>query len=152
MDRALVVIEPVEGIGWLVEEAGALALGVGASLVLLHITSEDEYEENRQTMEQIASHEYETYHREQAETGAKQFADDVGRQALREVTDEWESVGAIGKRDEQILATAEDLDCDHIFLIGRRRSPTGKAIFGDTAQQVILNFSGPVTVITDPAA
>jgi len=35
-----------------------------------------------------------------------------------------------------------------VFVRGRRRSPTGKAVFGDTAQAVILNFDGFVTVAT----
>jgi hypothetical protein len=35
-----------------------------------------------------------------------------------------------------------------VFLAGRKRSPTGKALFGDQTQAVILDFDGAVTVIT----
>lgn len=39
-----------------------------------------------------------------------------------------------------------DYNCDHVFAIGNYRSPTGKAVFGDTAQRLILSFPGYVTV------
>lgn len=47
------------------------------------------------------------------------------------------------------LNAAEAHNCDHIFIAGRRRSPTGKAIFGDWVQRVLLNFDGLVTVSLD---
>ncbi|MFC6907201.1 universal stress protein [Halalkalicoccus tibetensis] len=48
-----------------------------------------------------------------------------------------------------ILTEANKRNCDHIFVTGEKRSPTGKAVFGDTAQSIILNFEGPVTVQVD---
>lgn len=47
---------------------------------------------------------------------------------------------------EAIVDIAERTDCDHIFVPGYRRSPTKKAVFGDRAQRVILDFDGYVTV------
>jgi nucleotide-binding universal stress UspA family protein len=49
-------------------------------------------------------------------------------------------------RTDTILDTADDLGCNHIFLVGKQRSPTGKAIFGDLTQKVILNFDGTITL------
>jgi len=34
-----------------------------------------------------------------------------------------------------------------VFLTGKKRSPTGKAVFGDRSQAIILNFDGPVTTL-----
>lgn len=46
-----------------------------------------------------------------------------------------------------ILDAAADLDPEQIVVGGRRRSPTGKAIFGSVTQRVILNSDTPVTVV-----
>ena len=148
MRKALVVADASEGTDRLMREAGELAAGVDASLVVLHVTTDDEYEENRKAMADVTGIEGGSYDISQASEGAKQFATDVAEQMLRNIDVEYESVGAIGNRFEKIMQTARDYDCDHIFIAGRNRSPSGKAIFGDTAQKVILNFADPVTVLT----
>lgn len=45
---------------------------------------------------------------------------------------------------EEILATAEEVGAEMIVLGLRRRSPTGKLLFGSTAQQVLLGADCPV--------
>lgn len=47
---------------------------------------------------------------------------------------------------EAVLAIAEDLAIDRIYLFSRRRSPAGKAIFGSALQDVIIGASVPVVV------
>lgn len=148
MRKALVVADAANGVDRITREAGELAAGVDASLILLHVTSEDEYEENRKAMREVTGIEGGNYDVSQASEGAREFAQDLGEQVLRNIDVEYEPVGAVGEKYEKIMQTAEDYDCDHIFLTGRKRSPSGKAIFGDTAQRVILNFGNPVTVLT----
>lgn len=148
MRKALVVTNAAEGVDRITLEAGELAAGVDASLVLLHVTSNEEYEEDRQAMRDVEAIEGGNYNVSQASEGAREFAQDVGEQVLRNIDVDYEAVGAVGDEYDQIIQTAEDYDCDHIFIAGRQRSPSGKALFGDTAQQVILNFADPVTVLT----
>lgn len=148
MRKALVVVDPADGVDRITREAGELAAGVGASLVLVHVTSEAEYDDDRRAMEDVLSMEGGSYNVEQAKDGARQFAEDLGKQVLRNIDVEWTSVGLVGNEYEKILQAAADFDCDHVFIAGRKRSPSGKAIFGDTTQQVILNFDDPVTVLT----
>ena len=150
MERALVAVFPIEGIEWLVAEAGRLAGGVGAGLTVLYARSEADYEEDRRAVEDVMSLEASTYDVGQASEGANRVAAEIATDALADVDVEYETMGAIGDSAERILSVAEEQGCDHVFIPGRRRSPTGKAIFGDTAQQVILNFPGPVTVVTHP--
>ena len=47
MQRALVVVDASESAKALVREAGELAGGVGADLVLVHVTTREEYRERR---------------------------------------------------------------------------------------------------------
>lgn len=148
MDRALAVVDAEESTKALVREAGELAAAVGAELVLLHVTTNEEYEDRRQTMEDIPDNRV-RYSAKQALEGARQFADDIGHEVLDGVDVEYEAVGAVGDEQNQILKKAEEHDCDHLFIAGEKRSPAGKAIFGDLTQSVILNFDGPVTVVTE---
>lgn len=149
MRKALVVVEAVEVADRVLREAGELAAGVDAPLLILHVASESEYEENRQAMQSVTEIEGGSYDMDQAADGARQFAHDLGKQVLRNIDVEYEAVGEVGNEYESIMQTARDYDCDHVFMTGAERSPTGKAIFGDTAQQVILNFDHPVTVMTE---
>lgn len=147
MKRALAVVEASESAKELVREAGELAAGVGAELVLLHVTTNEEYEDTRTSLEGIPNLET-SYTAGQALEGARQFAQDIGREVLDGIDVEYEAVGRIGDERDQILDAATELDCDHVFLAGRKRSPTGKALFGDRTQSVILDFDGAVTVVT----
>ena len=147
MKRALAVVEGDEAAKSLVREAGELAAGVGAELVLVHVTTEAEFEEQREDLEKIPKQEA-NYNVGQAIDGAKRYAGDIGKEVLAGIDVNYRVVGRLGAKSSQILATAEEEDCDHIFLTGAKRSPTGKAVFGDTTQDVILGFDGAVTVVT----
>lgn len=148
MERALVVVEPTEEAKELVREAGSLANGVNASVVLIHATTDEEYAARKQAMSSIASSGGE-YTADDAREGAEQFARDVAADVLSDLEIQYETVGDVGKKGDVILQAAEEHECDHIFLPGRNRSPTGKALFGDTTQKVVLGFDGPVTVVTN---
>lgn len=51
-----------------------------------------------------------------------------------------------GDPADRILSVARDLDADLIVMSGRKRSPTGKAVFGSVVQSVLLNTDRPVLV------
>lgn len=51
-----------------------------------------------------------------------------------------------GEPTETILEVAAEIDADTIAVSGRKRTPTGKAIFGSVTQSLLLSADRPVTV------
>lgn len=73
--------------------------------------------------------------------------------SVREATDVLEDAGievevteSSGNPAKELLDTAEEVGADVIVVAGRKRSPTGKALFGSTTQAVILDADRPVLV------
>ncbi|WP_128904020.1 universal stress protein [Halorubrum amylolyticum] len=54
-----------------------------------------------------------------------------------------------GDPADTIVEVAAALDADGITMSARRRSPTGKMLFGSTTQSVLLGAGCPVTVVVD---
>lgn len=146
MERALAVVEATEETKQLVAEAAELAEGVGAELFLLYVTSEEEFAERENELHSIPGIDID-YGVASGVEEAQEFAQAVGDEVLGAGAD-FTALGRIGEDEEEILAAARANDVDHVFVHGKQRSPAGKAVFGDLAQSIILNFDGAVTVTT----
>lgn len=147
MRHALAVVSATDGSKQVVREAGELAGGVDAELTLLHVTTEETYSNTYQQLQSISAYDT-SYSVDQAKQGAANFAEDIAREVLDDVDVEYQCAGALGTLHEVVLEYADRNNCDHVFVSGRTRTPTGKAIFGDATQRIILDFDGPVTVLT----
>lgn len=78
--------------------------------------------------------------------------------SVRRVREKLEEAGvncvhyeASGNPADELLAAARDIDVDAISVSGRKRSPTGKAVFGSVTQDVILGTDRPVHVVPSPS-
>ncbi|POG54079.1 universal stress protein [Haloferax marisrubri] len=153
MDRGLVLIENTDSHADLLREAREHALGADADLVLLVTLTEDEFEETQEVLDTIGDVEHTSYTEQDAFQGAMNDAEEVAREVFG--TDDEVSYDIVPRiasekeRAETVIEVAEEEGADHVFILGRNRSPTGKALFGDLAQYVILNFDGYVTLHTE---
>lgn len=152
MDRPLVVTDSSNRVTDLIQEAGDLAENAGVPRLVLTVVTQNEYEDDAAVLETIGEIEGSRYNVEPDEY-AEEIAQTAVSDLLSDLEVETETIGrAVQEEDDKadaILSVTESNDCDYIFLLGRRRSPTGKAIFGDIAQSVILNFDGYVVTLTE---
>ncbi|PAU85554.1 universal stress protein [Halorubrum salipaludis] len=127
----------------LAEEAIAVAEPAGAEIVLTHVFSDEEFEgvKSRLGIE---------------ETSEKSTPDAVAERhtttrelsmALDEAGVSHTIRGAVGDHADEVVEAASAVDADRVVVGGRRRSPTGKAVFGSVAQEVILSSPCPVTFV-----
>jgi nucleotide-binding universal stress UspA family protein len=122
---------------------GDIATPTEAEVILLHVFSDTDFED--------------LTHQLDFDDPSDATPNDVARRhsATRRLSDllEAERVGFEVRGDvgedagSTIVSVADDIGADLLIIGGRKRTPTGKAVFGSTAQQVMLNADIPVTYV-----
>lgn len=145
----LAAIGPDRKTNPIVATAYELASALADELVILHVIPDEEYEEHRDEVNDLPGTL--GYSFTQEERSAARFARTVLDETLADYDEDMtRAIGRIGTPRAEILAAAEESDARYIVIGRRKRSPTGKAIFGSTTQAVLLNTDRPtVTVMTD---
>ncbi|XVH30453.1 universal stress protein [Haloferacaceae archaeon DSL9] len=145
IETILLAIGPGDGdrIERLVEETIDVAKPAGSTVVLTHVFTDEEYADaldkldfNR-TLNEVTADEVAGRH-----TTTREIA-----RALTDADVDYEIRGAVGPHGEQIVRMAEETRADRVLVGGRKRSPTGKAVFGSVAQEVMLSAPCPVTFV-----
>ncbi len=120
-----------------------IATPTEAEVILLHVFSEADFEDLTEQLD--------------FDDPSDATPDDVARRhsATRRLSDlledkrvGFEVRGDVGGDAGTTIVTAgEDIGADLVIIGGRKRTPAGKAVFGSTAQQVMLNADCPVTYV-----
>lgn len=120
-----------------------LATAYDDRLVALHVIPEEDYQEHREALRELP--EFSDFSFSQEIDSAERFAREFVRESVEGVDMERvEPRGRVGDVSEEILSEVESTDPRFLVISGRRRSPAGKALFGNTAQRILLNADCPV--------
>lgn len=119
-----------------IREAETLAEAFDEPVHVIHVLSRSEFrqlesESVEETGEPIDMNE------------VREFATAVAEEAAEGLSVPHESFGMMGDAD-RIVDHAEEHDARYIVVGPRKRSPIGKAVFGDTSQSILLNAPCPV--------
>ncbi|MWV63442.1 universal stress protein [Halorubrum sp. JWXQ-INN 858] len=132
----------------LAEEAINVAEPTGATVVLAHVFSDDEFGAVRDRLGVDPESEEST-----PDAVAKRHTTtrDISK-ALSAAGVDHTIRGAVGDHADEIVDLAAAESADRVLVGGRSRSPTGKAVFGSVAQDVILSSPSPVTFVREHTA
>lgn len=122
--------------------ANDLANAYDDPLVVLHVIPRKDYNAHKEALQNIP--EFKDFSINQEADSAERFAQRITEETLEDPVKTISFEGRVGDIAEETLAAAQDLDPRYLVVSGRRRSPTGKAVFGDAAQQILLNADCPV--------
>jgi nucleotide-binding universal stress UspA family protein len=132
-----------------IDELAATAVDIagpaGATVVLAHVFSEEAYESARENLKFDPNSEV-TPSVVAKRTVSIREARETLADAGVDSTVEARLTNGDGEGD-RIADLADELDADLVIVGGRGRTPAGKAVFGSTAQTVLLAADCPVTYV-----
>ncbi|KDE58084.1 hypothetical protein EL22_07230 [Halostagnicola sp. A56] len=149
MQRGLIIAEDTKEGRKLLTEAAATARGSNCGLVILSIIRPESFEADVENLEAIGDVEDTHYDETNILDAERSSVQSIVAETLDEEDLEITYRVVVAPKDdhvETVLRISRETGCDHLFTCGNQRSPTGKAIFGDSTQQLLLEFPGPVTV------
>ncbi|WP_435362792.1 universal stress protein [Haloarchaeobius sp. DYHT-AS-18] len=128
----------------LAESVVEVADPTGASVVLTHAFTEDEYDSTRDRLDFANPNDATPDEVASRHATIRDLANHLDDAAV-----DYSVKGAVGDHGRAIVDVAESVSADRVYVAGRKRSPTGKAVFGSTAQEVMLSAPCPVTFVRD---
>ncbi|WP_435180245.1 universal stress protein [Halorussus sp. AFM4] len=114
----------------------------GATVVLAHVFTDEEFDGVVSNLDYDPAGEIDPDEVAQRHATVRELSN-----AFDEAGVEYTVRGRVGEHGETIVDLAEEVGADQVVVGGRKRSPAGKAVFGSTAQEVMLNAPCPVTFV-----
>ena len=145
LETVLLAVGPKDSgrVDRLAEAAIEVAEPAEATVVLGHVFTEEEYDEALDRLGFDPDSEGST-----PDGVAKRHA------TIRELVGGLDAVGvnhdirgSVGEHARSIVEMATRAGADRVIVSGRQRRPSGKAVFGSTAQEVLLTAPCPVTFV-----
>lgn len=140
VDTILVAVRDTDDKSSLIDAIVDVAVPTGATVILARAYDEEEYDDRT----------------DELDFEGQPSTDEVARRSesvrdlvtgLRDANVDHEVRGVVGEEGDAFVDLAETLGPDILYIQGKGRTPTGKALFGSTAQTVLLNAPCPVTFV-----
>ena len=123
------------------ETAGPL----GASVVIGHAFTENEYEDVRDDLD--LEERIDDVDPDEVAARRAPIPDLV--EHLEDAGVDCSVKGVVDDHGQGVVSLADEVDADRVVVGGRRRTAAGKAVFGSTSQEVMQSVSCPVTYVGD---
>lgn len=132
-----------------IETAHELAVAFDDELQVLHVIPEKNAEEHFNSLRKVEEFKDASFSIEIER--AKKIAETLIDSALEDPDrSKISPIGRTGDPADEIISMAESVGPRYVVIGSRKRTPTGKALFGSVSQSVILTSDYPtVTVRTD---
>jgi nucleotide-binding universal stress UspA family protein len=140
----IAAIDRSDRVSSVLEEAEVLAEAFGEPLHIVHAISRSEFIDLEQTA-------YEEERKSLSMEEIRSFATDYAESSAEGITIDYEPIGLVGQPADEIITYSTETDAKYIVVAPKKRSPTGKALFGSVAQSVILNADCPVVTTVSQA-
>lgn len=145
-------IDGDEHSGAVVDIGYDMATTYDVPLEVIHVAPKEEFEAYQKSL--LETNEFSNYSISQHKESAAKVSREIIKSTLGDRnTSAVTAIGRVGNPVEEILDHAAEADSQFIVIGGRKRSPTGKAIFGSATQSILLESDGPVVTVMseDPA-
>lgn len=140
IESLLVTVRDVEDQNSLVDTVIDVAGPTDASVVLAKAYEKEEYEKQVDKLDFDGSPTTDEVARRSR--SVRNIATSLDESGI-----EYEIRGVVGEKGDAFVDLANSVGPDLLYVQGKDRSPTGKALFGSTAQKVLLNAPCPVTYV-----
>ncbi|WP_222917100.1 universal stress protein [Natrinema sp. SYSU A 869] len=147
IDTVLLAVGPMDSVRApeLAETALEIAEPLGATVVIGHAFTEEEYEDIYDDL----GFDARVDDVDPDEVAAQRAPVPELADRFEEANIEYEIKGALGEVSTKVVDMAIDVDADRMIVGGRRRSPAEKAVLGSVSQEIILQAPCPVTYFRD---
>ena len=114
----------------------------GATVILSHVFTRDQFEEFAEQLEYPSANEEDIDSFVDRHKSVRFMENQFDEYDV-----DYEVRGFVGSAAEKLVTLAGDRDADRLVVSGHKRTRVGKAVFGSTAQSILLEAPCPVTYV-----
>lgn len=143
----LIAVSGDDDVAGLMDVGKELADGLETELTVVHVASTDDFEAYRDELENVPG--MSEYSIDQREDSAARTAERLVEAMVSEdeIPEDISYIGKVGDPASEVVSAVNEIDARYLVIGGRKRSPTGKAVFGSVTQSILLNTEVPTVTV-----